>query len=105
MSREIKLDGGEISLLKSLGLSGTQVQGKLLLERMEEVELAEFLDTLSGLIALGYVLASKVNVRTAEDVERSFFRVNGHGRKNLLNAGYTFTLGQHFLHSFLRGQP
>ena len=56
MGREIKLDGGEISLLKKIGLSGTQVYGKLLLDRIEEMENAEFLDTLTGLIDQGYVL-------------------------------------------------
>ncbi len=86
MSREIKLDGGEITVLKTLGLSGTQVQGKVLLERMEEMETAEFLDTLNGLVALGYVLASKVNVRTKEDVERSFFRVNPSYSRDLKDA-------------------
>lgn len=86
MSREIKLDGGEISVLKALGLSGTQLQGRLLLERVEEMEIAEFLDTLSGLIALGYVLASKVNVRTVEDVERSFLRVNPSYSRDLKDA-------------------
>ena len=86
MAREIKLDGGEITVLKALGLSGTQVQGKTLLERVEEMEPAEFLDTLSGLEALGYVLSSKVNVRTIEDVERSYFRVNPSYSRDLKDA-------------------
>jgi hypothetical protein len=86
MGREIKLDGGEISVLKALGLSGTQVQGRILLERVEEMEPAEFLETLSGLESLGYVLASKVNVRTIEDVERSFFRVNPSYSRDLKDA-------------------
>ncbi len=86
MSREIKLDGGEITVLKTLGLSGTQVQGKVLLERMEEIEIAEVLDTLNGLVALGYVLASKVNVRTKDDVERSLFRVNPSYSRDLKDA-------------------
>lgn len=76
MSREIRLDGGEISLLKSIGLGGTQIYGKLLLERINDMVPAEFLETLDGLLSLGYVLSNKVNVRTIEDVERSFFRVN-----------------------------
>lgn len=74
--REIKLDGGEITVLKTLGLSGTPMAGKMLLDRMGEMETAEFLDTLSGLVSLGYVLSDKVNVRAKEDVERSSFRVN-----------------------------
>ncbi|MFN2476511.1 MAG: hypothetical protein ABR526_09270 [Chthoniobacterales bacterium] len=86
MAREIKLDGGEISVLKALGLSGTQVQGKTLLERVDEMEEAEFLDTLSGLESMGYVLSSKVNVRTIDDVERSNFRVNPSYSRDLKDA-------------------
>ena len=76
MKREINLDGGEITILKTIGLSGTPIYGKMLIERIGEVEAVEFVDTLDGLLTLGYVLSSKVNVRTMEEVERSFFRVN-----------------------------
>lgn len=85
-SREIKLDGGEITVLKTLGVSGTPVHGKVLIERMEDVETAEFIDTLSGLISLGYVLSSKVNIRTMEDVEHSQFRVNPSYSRDLKEA-------------------
>ncbi len=76
MSRDIKLDGGEISILKAIGLSGTPVFGKQLRERAGEMMQAEFLDSLDGLISLGYVLASRVNIRKMEEVEQSIFRVN-----------------------------
>jgi hypothetical protein len=86
MGREIKLDGGEISLLKKIGLSGTQVYGKMLLDRVEGMENAEFLDTLASLIDQGYVLSNKVNVRLIEDAERAFFRVNTSYAKDLREA-------------------
>lgn len=86
MHREIKLDGGEISILKTIGLSGAPMSGKMLLERAEEMETAEFLDTLSGLISLGYVLSDKVNVRLAEDVARANFRVNPSYARDLKDA-------------------
>jgi hypothetical protein len=76
MSREIKLSGGEITMLKTLGLGGTSMGGKMLLERSNSMEAAEFLDTISGLLQMGYVLCSKVNVQTMGDVERASFRVN-----------------------------
>ena len=76
MAREIQLSGGEITILKAIGLTGTAVAGKFLLDRMEEVEAGEFIDTLEGLVAMGYLLATKVNIRTVEDVERASFRVN-----------------------------
>jgi hypothetical protein len=86
MGREIKLDGGEISILKKIGLSGAQLYGKLLIDRIEEMETGEFLDTLCGLIDQGYVLSNKVNVRLMEDVERALFRVNPVYGKDLQDA-------------------
>jgi hypothetical protein len=76
MRRELNLNGGEIALLKTMGLSGAPVFGKLLVERVGDMETAEFLDTLEGLISLGYVLSDKVRLHTMEDVERAIFRVN-----------------------------
>lgn len=86
MGREIKLDGGEIALLKTIGLTGAPLHGKLLLDRIGEMETAEFLDTLTGLIEQDYIVASKVNIRLVEDVERSFFRVNPSHTKDLRDA-------------------
>jgi hypothetical protein len=86
MGREIKLDGGEISLLKKIGLSGTQLGGRQLIDRIEEMETGEFLDTLCGLIEQGYVLSNKVNIRLMEDVEKAFFRTNPAYSKDLQDA-------------------
>lgn len=86
MAREIILDGGEITLLKKIGLSGAQVYGKMLIDRAEGIETAEFLDTLIGLIDQGYILSNKVNIRLIEDVERAFFRVNAAYAKDLRDA-------------------
>jgi hypothetical protein len=86
MGREIKLDGGEISILKKIGLSGSPLFGKLLIDRIEEMETGEFLDTLAGLIDQSYVLSNKVNVRTMEDVAKAFFRVNPAYSKDLQDA-------------------
>jgi len=75
MEREIKLNGGEISILKTIGLSGSPMIGKLLIDRVE-MDDAELIDTLGGLIDQGYVLSTKVTLYSAEDIERSHFRVN-----------------------------
>ena len=86
MPREIILDGGEISLLKKIGLSGAQVYGKMLVDRVEGMETQEFLDTLIGLIDQGFILSNKVNIRLIEDVERAFFRVNAAYARDLRDA-------------------
>jgi len=76
MSRELTLDGGEITVLKKIGLSGGQVYGRLLTDSLEKDEIPMFLETLIGLMDQNYVLSNKVNIRVIEDVERAFFRVN-----------------------------
>ena len=86
MGREIKLDGGEISILKKIGLSGAPLLGKLLVDRIEEMETGEFLDTLCGLIDQGYVLSNRVNIRLMQDVEKAFFRTNPSYAKDLQEA-------------------
>ena len=62
MEREIKLSGGEITILKAIGFGGTATHGKMLLERIGEMDQTQFLDDLSGLISAGYVLSDKVNL-------------------------------------------
>ena len=76
MARELTLDGGEITILKRIGLSGGQTFGRLLTNDLEEEEIPIFLETLLGLIDQGYVLSNKVNIQVIEEVERAFFRVN-----------------------------
>ena len=76
MARELTLDGGEITLLKRIGLSGGQIYGRLLVEDLEQEEIPIFLETLVGLIEQNYVLSNKVNIRLIEDVQKAFFRVN-----------------------------
>lgn len=77
MAREIKLNGGEITIVKAIGFGGTQLYGKLLLDRMgDDIIEAELLDTIGGLMSMGYLLSNKVNVRTMDEVQRAFFRIN-----------------------------
>jgi hypothetical protein len=86
MQREIRLDGGEVAIIKALGLSGTGLNGKMLLERSGNMEFGEFIDTLSSLMTQGYILANKVTVQSEEDVERAAFRVNPSYARDLRDA-------------------
>jgi hypothetical protein len=85
---EIKLSGGEITILKTLGLTGAQMAGSQLLDRVAEMESAEFLDTLTGLIDQDYVVANKVNIRTMDSVGTASFRVNPAISRELREAVY-----------------
>ena len=67
---EISLNGGEITILKTLGLTGSTLAGTQLVDRMEEMEGAEFLDTLAGLMSMDYVVSNKVNIRTMDQSGR-----------------------------------
>ena len=85
---EIKLSGGEITILKTLGLTGAQMAGTQLADRVAEMEEAEFLDTLTGLIDQDYVVASRVNIRTMDSVKEAAFRVNPAVSRELREAVY-----------------
>ena len=86
VERDIKLDGGEVSIIKALGLSGSFLGGKFLIERIGEVEEVELMDTINGLIDQGFVLSSKVHVHTKDDLERAAFRVNPSYARDLKDA-------------------
>jgi hypothetical protein len=85
---EISLNGGEISILKTIGLSGGMMAGGQLADRMDEMEGAEFLDTLGGLIEMDYVISNKGNIRTMEALRGASFRVNPAFTRELKEAVY-----------------
>ena len=76
MAREISLSGGDISVLKALGLSGGQVGGKALIDRLGGMETAEIIDALDGLIMMEYVQSDTEKLRSADDVYQAKFNVN-----------------------------
>ena len=85
VGHDIKLSGGEITVLKALGLSGTPMAGKQLLARVTMAD-SEVIDTINGLISQGYVVSSKVNVQKIEDVQKAAFRVDGSSGRELRDA-------------------
>ena len=85
---EISLNGGEITILKTIGLGGGIMAGGQLADRMDEMEGVEFLDVLAGLLAMDYVISNKVNVRTMDAVKSASFRVNPAFARELKDAVY-----------------
>jgi len=78
----IHLDGGEVMVLKAIGLGGTIVSGETLLERLHGLEEAEIMDTLRGLIMLGYLMSDKRSLYDLKDVGIANFHVNsGYARE------------------------
>jgi len=80
---DIKLDGGEITVLKAIGFGGNAMSGGELIEKVKEFAEAELLDTLQGLIMLGFLLSDKQSLHCMEDIERSNFRINSGYSKEL----------------------
>ena len=82
----INLDGGERSIIKALGFGGAPVNGEVLYERCAGLEEAEFIDTLKGLIVIGYVSCDETSFKTMEEVGKSKFQVNSGYARDLKEA-------------------
>jgi hypothetical protein len=85
---DINLDGMEISIIKALGLSGNNVTGEELLERAQDLEIAEMMDILGGLVAMGYVDCDLPSFHNSEAFKKAHFHVNSgyaHDLKEALN--------------------
>jgi len=86
-NREINLDGGEISIIKALGSSSSEMLGGDLIEKVAiDLAPAEVIDTIKGLMALGYVDADKSGFYNVEDLKPIYFRINSGYSKDLRDA-------------------
>lgn len=83
---DINLDGAEIMIIKALGLGGTSMDGETLIERVPGLAEAEFLDSLRGLIMLGYVSADKRALFDYKDVGNANFHINSGYARDLKEA-------------------
>jgi hypothetical protein len=86
MGREINLDGTEVSVIKALGIGGGEIDGGTLIARCQELEVAELIDTLRGLMMQGYVDADSNAFYSAKEMEDVNFRVNSGYSKDLKEA-------------------
>ena len=86
MGREIQLDGTEISVIKALGIGGSEIDGGALIARCEDLEIAELIDTLHGLIMQGFVDADASSFYNAKEMKEINFRVNSGYSKDLKEA-------------------
>jgi hypothetical protein len=85
--REINLDGGEISIIKALGSSSSEMLGGDLIEKVSiDLAPAEVIDTIKGLMAMGYVDADKSSFYSVDDLKPIYFRINSGYAKDLRDA-------------------
>lgn len=86
MGREIQLDGAEISIVKAIGIGGGEIDGGTLISRCEDLDIAELIDAIRGLIMQGFVEADSSSFYNAEEMEDINFRVNSGYAKDLRDA-------------------
>ncbi len=55
MGKDLTLDGAETSVLKGIGFGGGEITGETLIDRCRDLGTTELVESLKGLIAMGYV--------------------------------------------------
>jgi hypothetical protein len=86
MARELSLDGAEISIIKTLGIGGSEMQGETLLEKMPELHVAELASVLKGLVAMGYINADSSSFHSEDEFKKTHFQVNPGYSKDIREA-------------------
>jgi len=84
--RELRLDGGEVSVIKALGLSGGDITGEDLIGRCQSLIGAELIETLKGLLDMGYVVSDLNSFYSMDELKKGNFRVNSGYLKDLKEA-------------------
>ena len=85
-TNNLNLDGGEISIIKALGLSGSEITGEQLASRVADMGVAELINSLNGLIMMGYVISDTSAIRKEADFQRARFQVNSGYARELKDA-------------------
>jgi hypothetical protein len=86
MGREIQLDGAEISIVKAIGIGGGEIDGDTLITRCADLDVAELIDALQGLLTQGFVEADSSSFYSAKEMASVNFRVNSGYAKDLKDA-------------------
>ena len=72
----INLDGSETTVIKGLGMMGSDLDGGTLFERCKGLDEMDFLDTLKGLIDVGYVDSDSSVFYSIGEIQNMKFRIN-----------------------------
>lgn len=86
MARDINLDGGEILVVKALGLGGAETDGETLLGKIPSMDAYELMDVLKNLMMMGYVDADKGAFYGVDEFKSIHFQVNPGYSKELRQA-------------------
>jgi hypothetical protein len=83
---DIQLSGGEVSMIKALGFTGTAISGEVLMGRMGEISEPDFMNLLRGLILQGLVEGDKEYFHKIDEVRESHYHVNPQYARDLRDA-------------------
>jgi hypothetical protein len=72
----INLDGSETTVIKGIGLMGSEVDGATLFKNCKGMDGRDFLDTLKGLMDVGFVDSDAYSFHSVEEIEDYRFRIN-----------------------------
>lgn len=72
----INLDGSETTIIKGIGLMGSEMDGMTLFTNCKGMDANDFISTLKGLIDTGLVDADNSSFYSLEEVAKMRFRVN-----------------------------
>ncbi len=72
----INLDGSETTVINGLGLMGSDMDGAALFEQCKGMDEMEFVDTLKGLIDVGYVDADSSSFYSVAEIRSMKFKIN-----------------------------
>ena len=86
MARDIQLDGAEISVIKCLGVGSGEKEGSELAEACADLDISELMDTVKGLMSVGYVDADSDSFHNEIEFGKVHFRVNSGYTKDLRDA-------------------
>jgi len=84
--KELNLDGGEIAIIKALGLGGSEMRGDDLVSRVPDLDVGELINTLKGLISVGFINADTSSFYEEDDMKSVHFQVNSGYAKDLRDA-------------------
>jgi len=86
MAQDIHLDGAEITIIKALGVSGTEVKGSELMSLIPDMNAYDIIDVIKGLVMQGYVECDKRSYYNEEELQDVTFNVNSGYQRDLRDA-------------------
>lgn len=83
---DIFLDGGETAIVKAIGLSGSVVNGEMILDRAKSMDIREVIDVIQCLMSTGYVICDHDTFKDSDAFRKAEFHINSGYSKELKQA-------------------